>query len=369
MEMTPDSPHPQNGAQPPVEDLPSISAFALSTLLLRRYRIVLATMFVAVISAGIYWVVESKWVARSTFIPETSGASRVSGLAGLAAQFGIDAGSSGGGESVSFYMALLKSRELLSRAVTSNFVVAVRGTDTTFKTLADIYPLDAKGKEGRITQAIAQLGEDVMVTSELSGLVSVETQAPTRSLAIQINRRMHALLNDFNLTRRQSRATAEREFVEGRMTQAQAELRDAEAKLAAFLQTNVQYQQSPRLQFDAASLQRSIDVRQQVLLGLTTAYEQARIAEVRNTPVITMIDPPELSVLRSVNLIMLLLVATVIGLMLGVTFAILTEFFVRATNQRSDEYAEFLNQRRLVMQELAPKAILSRARGLLGKRA
>jgi len=92
---------------------------------------------------------------------------------------------------------------------------------------------------------------------------------------------------------RQSQAAAERGFTEERMAEAQEELRAAENELQRFLQNNRQFQNSPELVFQHDRLQRRVAMRQQVYTSLVQSYEQARIDEVPNTPVITVVEYAE----------------------------------------------------------------------------
>src|SRR5207244_4476199 len=101
--------------------------------------------------------------------------------------------------------------------------------------------------------------------------------------------------------------------LEGRSQEALTELRTAEQAMQDFLVRNRQYQNSPPLQFEASRLQRRIDLTQQVYTNLVQAYEQARVAEVRNTPVLTIIDKPEGSAQPSVRLRTL----GILGVLLG----------------------------------------------------
>ncbi len=45
--------------------------------------------------------------------------------------------------------------------------------------------------------------------------------------------------------------------------------------------------------FEHDRLERPVSMRQELVTAMAQAYEQARVDEVRNTPVITVIDQPE----------------------------------------------------------------------------
>jgi uncharacterized protein involved in exopolysaccharide biosynthesis len=101
-------------------------------------------------------------------------------------------------------------------------------------------------------------------------------------------------VDSFNLKSRQSQASQERRFTEQRLTQAQADKRQAEDELQAFLQRNRDFRSSPQLSFAYDRLADNVSLRQQLYTTLAQSYEQARIEEVRDTPVITIVEPPML---------------------------------------------------------------------------
>jgi uncharacterized protein involved in exopolysaccharide biosynthesis len=97
-----------------------------------------------------------------------------------------------------------------------------------------------------------------------------------------------------------------------------------------FLEANRQWQDSPLLQFRHDGLQRKVTLRQTVLTTLVQSYEQARISEVRDTPVITVLQapflPPGPDPRRRVLSAAL---GIVLGGMAGIVFAFLVEAFRR----------------------------------------
>lgn len=62
--------------------------------------------------------------------------------------------------------------------------------------------------------------------------------------------------------------------------------------MGGFLSTNRQIGTSSELSFERERFQRDLTLRQQVFTSLTQAYEDVRIREVRDTPVITVFEPP-----------------------------------------------------------------------------
>ena len=120
--------------------------------------------------------------------------------------------------------------------------------------------------------------------------VSVISKWPSVSLALA--EKLVTSVNQFNLQTRKSQATAERKFVETRAAEAEGALRDAENRLQGFLQSNRTWSNSPQLTFEHNRMEREVGMRQQTYSSLLVNREEARIREVRDIPVITVLDAP-----------------------------------------------------------------------------
>ena len=83
-------------------------------------------------------------------------------------------------------------------------------------------------------------------------------------------------------------------------------------------------------------------MRQELVTAMAQAYEQARIDEVRNIPITSVIDQPEPPALPDPHrrLLMLFLGLT-LGLIAGFGLALVREFGERAKNEESEAYGEF----------------------------
>lgn len=276
------------------------------------------------------------YTAESRFIPQATGGGSLSRLAGLAAQFGVDVPAGGsGGASADLYVRLVQSREILEDVALARY--AESGSASPARTLLEVYDLRHRDSVQRTLMGVDLLRRQLVRASAdpRSGIVTIEVRAGNRGLSEQINRRVLERIAGFNLQRRQSQAAAERGFLERRLNEAQGELRSAEERMAAFLQQNRAYG-APHLANEHARHQRAIDLRQQIYTNLAQAYEQARIEEVRNTPVITIIDHPEGSARRRRGLVTKTLIGFLVGALLGLGLAALTEY-VRREEARDPE--------------------------------
>jgi uncharacterized protein involved in exopolysaccharide biosynthesis len=306
------------------EDSAMAPLLSLAATALRYRRYAVGIPFLLVLVTGIVTVATPRtYTASTSFLPQSNDGS-LSRLAGLAAQFGV-AGLPGQnpGQSPEFYQDLASAGAVLGPLVEARFDSVVP-VDLQPATLSKL--LRAKGDDSasRHEDAVKKLRKRLTVVIDPKTSVvtlGVETRWPTlsRTLAAAI---VDGIIN-FDLHVRQSRASAEREFTEGRLANAKVELRQAEDALQAFLARNRQYDKSPGLQFEYDRLSRTVAARQQVYTDLDRAYEQARIDEVRNTPRVTVIEAAELPARpNSRGLVLRVLLAGIAGLFLGLGAAL-----------------------------------------------
>lgn len=312
-------------------DVQRVSLLPVVNMLLGRWRMVLGfPVAAAIVGIALGLALGKEYHVRSRFAPQTQ-QGNAGQFAGLAAQFGVSLGNVGSGatESPDFYADLLKTRDLLKQAVLSTYRVPRGSADTAAGTLLDLWDVSGGTPEARTDRAVERLLRVMTVSVSLkTGVVALEIQDRSGALALALNQRLLDLLNTFNLERRQSQAAAERRFVEGRLADARQSLNDAEQRLAEFLERNRRYQDSPELTFEAARLQRQVDLQQQIYTSLAQSYEKARIDEVRNTPVITIVDPPDV-LPGGRGLTRKALVGFLLGGVLGIVLAVGREYWDR----------------------------------------
>ena len=314
-------------------------------MLLRHLRLILGGLLLGCLIATVVWLVRAdEFAASSRFRPQgdEGDASR---LAGLAAQFGIAVGGFGGkSESPDFYVELLHSEALLRQAVRTKYPMPSGAV-----TLIDVLDPGGDTEQERERAAIDEL-RDARVTATVgpkSGLVLLKVSMPNEKLAEAVNRRLLELVNQFNLETRQSQASAERQFVEKRFREAEKELTNAENAQRRFLESNRRDQSSPQLGFEEGQLRRRVDLNQQLYTTLAQAFEQARIDEVRNTPVITIVDPPEGSIRPAhPGLPVQLAIGGMAGFTVALVLALILEFLARQRAASPREYDELVTEAR-----------------------
>jgi len=332
-------------ALPHEADEERVSLVRFGSVLLRHRRAILRLPIVfAVIAVAVTLVLPATYTSNASFVPQSNNVS-VSQLSGLAASLGFSLPGGETGESPEFYQALMSSRELLDSTVDHTYVIPGDGEGEDRRgTLIDFYRIGADTRPEQLLEARKRLSEDLRAAVQTDiGMVQVFYESRSAELAQQVLARVIERVNDFNLRARQSQAREERRFVEGRLEQSRTELEEAEDNMSEFLAGNRRgWDTSPELQFEYGRLQRQVSLREAIHSSLAEGYESARIDEVRNTPVITMVDHPALPPRPDRrNLILKAILAAIVGLLVAMVYAITSEFLRGARTHDSGEFAEF----------------------------
>ncbi|MFQ5746582.1 MAG: hypothetical protein ACE5HF_05105 [Gemmatimonadota bacterium] len=333
---------------------------------LRARRLVAAAAVVAaVLFVGITLLLPRTYTSGAGFMPQ-AGEAQASRLASLAAQIGFSLPTGEAGESPEFYADLLRSQALLRAAVETEYDVPKGRTegegDALQGNLVEIFGTHGRNDAVRAVNAVEKLRDRLSVgTKSETGVVtfSVRTRWPALSRAIA--NRLLELLNEFNLETRQSNAAAERRFIEERLRESQRALEAAEDTVEDFVRRNRRYEGAPELQFAYDRLQRRVALQQQIHTSLSESYEKAKIEEVRNTPVITVVEPPVFPVKPNRRRLIL---KGIVGLAVGALGALLwvlgREFLADARRRDPGTYRELETLRRETREDV--RRLLSRLR-------
>jgi uncharacterized protein involved in exopolysaccharide biosynthesis len=318
-----------------------LSLFDLAGVLLGHWRVMLGLpLSLAVVVEVATVVVPRTYVATASFMPQSGDAER-SRLTGLAAQFGIGVPGARGGASSALYAGLVKTRSILGPVAAAQYSYVSAG-DTVRGTLTDLIGPRAGSMEGRRAATILQLRAAIDVETALeTGIVTVSVSARNAALARGIADSLLGRLSVFDLDRRRAQAASERVFIEERLAQLGAELRGAEARLEDFLIRNRDFHNSPELTFQNDRLARDVAMRQQIYTSLAQAYEQARVDEARNTPVLSIIERPETPTWpKSRGLVLRGVLSLMIGLLLATGIAATLDFARRCRARDPQAAAE-----------------------------
>jgi uncharacterized protein involved in exopolysaccharide biosynthesis len=208
-----------------------------------------------------------------------------SGLGGLAAELGVSIPTMDASQNPLFYSRVLTSQGFLRTLVASRAHVA-QGNVLVGSILG--VP-DSTNERAAVRAAARAVGVDA---DTKTGIVRVTVQTNSAEGSLAIAKRLLEMIGDFNERTRRSRATQERIFAANRVEELKAELAVAENRLRSFRESNRDIRFSPEMLLESDRIAREVARLQGVYLTVSQAFEQARLNEVHDTPVITVIEPP-----------------------------------------------------------------------------
>lgn len=257
---------------------------------IRRWWWLAAGLVVATVLGSL--ILPRSYRARLAFVLE--GGSSAGGVAAVVAQLGVPFPTLDAARSPQFYADLLRSPSLARRLLTTRYDPDGPGPDSGATLVALLDP-PGRSDEERLDRGIEMLGRRLHASVNLkTGVVTLLVDARTPWLARDVAAAALDAVTEFDIKTRQSQGRAERQFLEARLEMAHRELRDSEDRMQAFLERNRDYGSSPRLVFQHQRLERDLVTRRELYATLERAYEQARIAEVRDTPALSVVDAPVL---------------------------------------------------------------------------
>ena len=232
-----------------------------------------------------------RYRATAVLSPSPSGGERIrldGALASLGSQFGIDLGTSR--SPLRFYPRLITSNWFLGNLA----VTPLRG-DTSIFSLFTAHPPDTAAAD------YPRLLEEVVTKLRKVFVVELDDRANSFTLSIELSSRTMAdaaieraisLITEFDTHVLRSQASESRRFLQARLDSARIDLQAYEDSVAIFLSHNRTYEQSPLLQLQYQRLQRRVGLKQEVYTSLARNFEEERMQEVREAPVLTIVDPP-----------------------------------------------------------------------------
>lgn len=308
-----------------------------------RYRRLVGTLALsAAILMGLFVLARPRTYTASASFTPTLTRTAVGGLGALAAQLGVSVPSSDGNQSPAFYADLLRSRTVLEplAQIRVRFTWGGRPYEGSFVELSEAVGADSLQK---LDAAVRQLRAATAISvSARTGVVRLETTTKYPHLSVILTDSAIGLLNSFNVESRRSQASAQRQFLEQRLAAVSQELQDAEDALRDFTKRNRgDLRSAPELLLQQERLNRAVSLRVQVYGGLAQALEQAKLDEIRDTPLITLIERARLPVRPDPRgLLTSTVVAFVAGLFVAAVGALFRHGMAANLRERPESFAE-----------------------------
>jgi uncharacterized protein involved in exopolysaccharide biosynthesis len=260
-------------------------------ILKNRRTVFMYALLAGLATGAVVLLVPDAYIARASLVIDTPGKTTLpNGIAQFAGQLGL-LGLENENRSPAFYRDLMSSRRVLTTLATTSIRDPKTGG---WEPVYRVYDRTTDSLSPRKTeQLLRRLNKRLQTTVDArTGAIRVALEGPTAREASETLDSLLALTNAFAVTNLRSRARARRQFAETQVIQAKADLEQSEDSLRQFYERNRRIADSPALQFEEGRLRRRIDLRQEIYLTLNRELEQARLDEVRDTPILNIIDPP-----------------------------------------------------------------------------
>ncbi len=344
-DQSPSTPQAYQPSSPPTDVTRDESAGAalyfFGALVLEARRAIIALALAGVLVAlGIVTILGPRYSATASFMPQSAGDSDLSALMGIAGQFGIPLRGGSSASSPELYAALLTSPVILDPIARETF--QREGTSGAKESLAVLFDVERGDAKRRHEIVIEELQQSISASpNRRTGVIALRVRTRWPSVSERIAVRLLEELNTFNLGKRQSQAKAERMFAQNRAAEARASLRDAENALRDFAMRN-RVQGSPTLTLEAERLERTVSLRQQLLGSIEQSLESAKLREVQDTPVLTVIQQPlVLSIPDPRGRVKFSLLGAFAGLMVAAVFLPLRILLRKSAVDSSEEAKRF----------------------------
>lgn len=286
----------------------SISASQLYELIKKQKKFILIFTFSLTTISVVVSLMLTKYYTSNISLYQSSEKKKVGGgglkdISNIASSFGIDFG---GGQFAYHIPDIIKSRrlqsEILQKKWNSKFyndslslidywekldeekIISIKKISKIFT--SEIINNDLKS----IEDGLEELSSRVSVKEDQSGLFIATVTMEEPKLSTEIANHIAEFIQNYVSEETKHKATQYREFIEERMSIAKIDLTFSEDNLTIFRKNHPLQLDTPELTAERARFMRTIEVNQQVYVTLRQQFEIARLEELRDKPVIEILD-------------------------------------------------------------------------------
>jgi uncharacterized protein involved in exopolysaccharide biosynthesis len=332
-------------------------------LLLQKRRLIICVAFAVSVLVAILTLTRARsFSSEASFVPQSRRAQ--SGASALAAQLGFSLPGADASGTPAYYADLITSRSVLDPLLSARFAPPAALTSGRPRTLSEEFKVTADDPRRRRVLTETALRRALAVNvSPKTGVITFAAKASSDWMAKAIADSVLASLDRFNVAARQAQARDELRFTEGRLEEVRAELRAAEEREESFLQRNRDFRNSPQLTFEHERIARDVALEQQVYSSLSQSAEQMKVEQLRDTPVLTILDRPQLPAMPDGRgTARRTIVAFLMGALLGTAWALLRAFAQHLAAGSIDPAPSDDEVRRTLLDLLHPWRLLRPAR-------
>ncbi len=242
-----------------------------------------------VLSIGISLILPQSFKSTAILLPESekSKLGSLGGLSDLAALAGVNVGG-GDGSLTKLYPTIIKSEVILSSVIYKHYQTKEFSQPVN---LIQYWEIKDKTPELEYETALKSLKEQLEVSADnKTQVTTLAIETPEPQLSSDIINTVIDELDKYIRTKRTTNAGNQRKFIEGRLEEVKSDLTKSENNLKEFREKNRIVIGSPQLLLEQERLLREAQMNAAIYTELKKQFEIAKIEEVKNIPVINVMD-------------------------------------------------------------------------------
>ena len=315
-------------------DNSTISISDILLLIAQQLKIIITITFISVFTNFTYvqFLKEPSYESSATILLPQQKSTTISGIAGLASQFGVNVPENNVTDlsSPSLYPELITSRRFTEKILKKE--IYLNKFETELSILAALtHGIDPphQSVEMLLSKATKILNDDYIEFKQFpqSPFSTLKVSAPdpkfAKDLANIILTELDSLSRFFKIQHVKEKTL----FIEERIFSVKNELESSETRLKKFKEQNRQIS-SPALQLEQDRLNRDVEVQKGIYLTLKQQLELAKIEEVQEASLVQILDPPQLPLWPSnKNLKMTIIISLFTGVLMGTILGFVRAYF------------------------------------------
>lgn len=225
--------------------------------------------------------------ATAILLPETD-KSKLSGLLGVSelASLGIGIGEA---SLEMLYPSIVTSEAVLKEVIYEKYASAEFDS---LVNLIEYWDIEKDNELENYEEALEKVRKELDVSYERqTNVVTVSLLMKEPQLAADIVNNVVLKLDEFLRTKKISNASEQRKWIEKRMEEVRRDLAESEDSLKEFREKNRRVLDSPKLILEQERLIREVQINSTLYVELKKQLELARIEEIKNIPIINVMDP------------------------------------------------------------------------------
>lgn len=260
----------------------------VSLIWTERKRIAFIVGIVTALSIVISLLLPNYYKSTATLLPETekSKLGSFGGFSDLASLVGL---SGGEGSFVKLYPKIILSEAVLKNVIYAKYYSEKKRDSVD---LVQFWDIGGDSPLSVYERALRALRGELDIAMDLkTNIVSISIETREARMSSDIVNKITEELDRFIRTRRTTNASEQRKWIEARLSEVKNDLGGSENSLKEFREKNRRVVDSPELLLEQERLIREVQINSALYTELKKQFELVKIEEIKNIPVVTVMDP------------------------------------------------------------------------------